>query len=56
MAKEALKIAEQQGKFTIFSLVDALTRLAGQKPNAGDRVELDTKSASLLGLVAREAS
>jgi len=56
VAKEALKIAEQQGKFTIFSLVDALTRLAGQKPNAGDRVELDTKSASLLGLVAREAS
>ena len=29
LAKDALEIAQQQGRFTIFSLVDALTRLAG---------------------------
>lgn len=52
MAKEALKLAEQQGKFTVFSLVDALTRLAGQKENAGDRTEADIKGSSLLALVA----
>ena len=52
LAKEALKLAEQQGKFTVFSVVDALTRLAGQKENAGDRTEADIKGSSLLALVA----
>ncbi len=51
LAKEALKIAEQNGKFTIFSIVDALTRLAGKNPNAGERTELDTKASQLLSLV-----
>lgn len=48
LAKEALKIAEQKGGFSIFSLVDALTRLAGQLTNAGDRIEADRQAAVLL--------
>lgn len=51
-AKEALEIAKQHGRFTIFSLVDALTRIAGQLINAGDRLELDAKAAQLLALAA----
>lgn len=49
-AKQALDIAKEQGQFTIFSLVDALTRLAGQLVNAGERLELDAKAAQLLAL------
>ena len=51
LAKEALKIAKQKGEFTIFSIVDALTRLAGRNPNAGERTELDMKASQLLSLV-----
>ncbi len=51
LAKEALRIAKQQGEFTVFSIVDALTRLASQNPNAGERTELDTKASRLLSLV-----
>lgn len=50
LAQQALDIAKDQGRFTIFALVDALTRLAGQIPNAGDRIEADSKAASLLAL------
>ena len=49
-AKRALEIAEQQGRFTIFALVDALTRIAGEITLAGDRTEADTKASSLLAL------
>lgn len=49
-AKDALKIAEVQGRFTIFALVDALTRIAGKVEYAGDRYELDARVASLLAL------
>ena len=52
LATEALKIAEQQGRLTIFAVVDALTRIAGKMKNAGDRTAADTKSASLLALAA----
>lgn len=52
LAKDALAIAQQQGRFTIFSLVDALTRLAGRVMNAGDRLEIDAKAAQLLMLAA----
>ena len=51
-AKDALAIAEQQGRFTIFSLVDAMTRLAGKLVNAGDRLDMDAKAAQLLALAA----
>ena len=50
LGNEALKIAEEQGKFTIFSVVDALTRLAGRCQNAGERTTLDVKGSSLLAL------
>ena len=50
VAAEAMKIAHEKGKFTIFSIVDALTRMAGKIPNAGERTELDMKAASLLDL------
>jgi hypothetical protein len=52
VADQALKIAAQRGKFTIFSLVDALTRLAGEEQNAGDRTEADARGSSLLALAA----
>ncbi len=51
-AKQAIDLAREQGRFTIFSLVDALTRLAGQLLNAGERLELDAKAAQLLALAA----
>ncbi len=52
VANQALKIAQQQGKFTIYAFVDALTRLAGQEQNAGDRTEADVKASTLLALAA----
>jgi hypothetical protein len=51
-AKRALEIARTQGRFTIWSLVDALTRLAGESENAGDRTDADEKASALLQLVA----
>lgn len=50
VATEAMKIASDHGEFTIFSIVDALTRMAGKIPNAGERTELDLKAASFLDL------
>ncbi len=52
LAKQALAIAQEQGRFTIFALVDALTRLCREMENAGDRTEADQKAAKLLELVA----
>jgi hypothetical protein len=49
-AKQALEIAREQGRFTIFSMVDALTRIAGELQFAGDRAEADVKAAGLLSL------
>jgi hypothetical protein len=52
LATEALEIARQQGRFTIFSLVDALTRLTQNCRFVGDRVEADQKISTLLALAA----
>jgi hypothetical protein len=52
LGQRALKLAEKAGRFTIFSVVDALTRLAGEYQYAGDRMELDQKSSGLLALAA----
>lgn len=52
LAKQALEIAKEEGRFTIFALVDALTRLARELPNGGDRTEADQKAGSLLALAA----
>jgi predicted GNAT family acetyltransferase len=48
LAKEALEVARERGAFTVFAVVDALTRLASRLQNAGDRSEADTKAAALL--------
>ena len=50
IAKEALEIARSNGRFTIFSVVDALTRLAGRMTYIGDRTEIDESASSLLAL------
>jgi hypothetical protein len=50
LAKQALDMAERQGAFTIFSVVDALTRLTQSIRYAGDRVEIDAKVGTLLAL------
>jgi len=51
-ARQALALAERQGRFTIFALVDALTRVAGECVYAGERTELDARAAQLLALAA----
>jgi len=50
LAKRAIESAQQQGALTIFAVVDALTRIAHEQVNAGDRTEADQKAASLLAL------
>ena len=52
LAKEAISIAQTQGRLTIFSMVDALTRIARTIVNAGDRVDVDHKAGRLLALAA----
>jgi hypothetical protein len=52
LATKALAIAREKGAFTIFAIVDALTRLARELPNAGDRLAADQKAASLLELAS----
>lgn len=52
LARKALDVARQQGAFTIFSVVDALTRLAQEYRNAGERLDVDQKAAGLLELAA----
>ena len=52
LGQRALKMAEQAGRFTVFTLVDALTRIAGEYQYAGDRTELDQKASGLLALAA----
>jgi len=50
LAKEAIEIAQEKGRFTVFAMVDALTRIAGKLVNAGDRIQVDQKAAGLLAL------
>jgi hypothetical protein len=52
LGKRALEIAREQGRFTIFALVDALTRLSGEMKNAGERTEADQRAGQLLQLAA----
>ena len=53
LAKRALEVAEASGnRFTIFSVVDALTRLSGELEFAGERTAADTKASALLALAA----
>lgn len=52
LAKRALDLARQQGRFTVFALVDALTRIAQEQHNAGERLIADESAAKLLALAA----
>lgn len=47
-----IEVAPERGGFTIFAVVDALTRLVGRPENAGDRSEADTRAFTLLALAA----
>jgi hypothetical protein len=51
LAKQAVD-AVAGGRFTVFALVDALTRLAQKAEYAGDRTALDVQAAALLTLAA----
>jgi tellurite resistance protein len=55
LAKAALEIARQRGRFTIFAVVDALTRLSAKIAHAGDRAEADEKTGRLLALASDES-
>jgi hypothetical protein len=52
LGQQAIEIARQQGRFTIFALVDALTKLTQKNIYVGDRTEVDAKVAGLLALAA----
>lgn len=52
LAAKATQLAQESGRLSIFSIVDALTRLAQEVRYAGDRVEIDAKAAALLALAA----
>ena len=52
LARRAIEMAQTQGRLTVFSVVDALTRLSGELPYAGERLEADLKAASFLKLVS----
>lgn len=52
LAKEAITMAQNNGRFTVFAMVDALTRIARTMVNAGERLAVDQKAAQLLTLAA----
>jgi hypothetical protein len=52
LAKQAVESVAGGGRFTIFAVVDALTRLARQVEHAGDRTAVDVQAAALLALAA----
>jgi hypothetical protein len=54
LAKKALEIARERGRFTIFAVVDALTRLSAKIAHVGDRTEADEKIGRLLSLASDE--
>jgi hypothetical protein len=53
LTAKAIEIARQQGRFTIWSIVDALTQIARESQFAGNRTEAEEKASSLLSLVAK---
>ena len=52
IAQRAMETAREHGRLTVFAVVDALTRLAGDVANAGDRILLDRQAGKLLSLAA----
>lgn len=53
LAEAAVEAAQaDHSRFTVFTVVDALTRLARDLKNAGERVDADQKASRLLALAA----
>jgi histone H3/H4 len=52
LANEALELAKEKGRFTVWSVVDTLTRLSQKSQYAGDRTEADQRASKLLSLVS----
>jgi hypothetical protein len=52
LAEQVVGLTGEQTPYTVFGIVDALTRIAGRYANAGDRLIVDQKAASLLSLAA----
>ena len=52
LAAQAIELVPPWQSYSVFSIVDSLTRIAGRNHNAGDRLLLDQKAASLLSLAA----
>ena len=50
MAQQAIELVRPQGRYTVFAMVDALTRLASRIANAGDRTSVDQQVGKLLTL------
>ena len=49
--REALNMVTASGsRFTVFALVDALTRISGRIRHAGERAEMDSRIGRLLAL------
>ena len=52
LVTQAISLVPATQGYTLFSLVDALTRLSGRRENAGDRLALDVQAAALLSVAA----
>jgi hypothetical protein len=52
LAEQAVELAGPQTPYSVFAIVDALTKIAGRYDNAGDRFVVDQKAAALLSLAA----
>jgi hypothetical protein len=50
LADQAIELVTPWESYSVFGIVDALTRIAGRSENAGDRLLVDQKAASLLSL------
>jgi hypothetical protein len=50
LTRQAVELAGQQGRYTVFSMLDAVTRLAGSIVNAGERSKVDQQVGTLLEL------
>jgi hypothetical protein len=50
LTKEALELAQEHGRLTLWTVIDALTRLAREEPFAGSRTLADQQASKLLAL------
>ncbi len=52
LAAKAIELATKKGSFSVFTLMDALTRLSQERAHVGERLEVDQSAAALLNAVA----